>query len=232
MNTRPHRLCRIVSAIMVCACAAFAHDAVAADWPADKLGDAAVWDAAYDAASGARFVPMQLILPALWSGERRVDFPAIALFIDPDGDRWKGPVDDTDVFSGATMQAYQRSRYTKREGSVDQRFAVRSEQDGLGRVYDSRFGEIRCSGEIKFPLGEWKQGEVRRNEFTCKSARGQPKKRLNTITVEKIDFVCRGVAHCLQFTWKHEIEGEKEPSDYRRYVFAPGLGEITHDRLR
>lgn len=206
--------------------------ALSADWPADKLGAAAVWDAAYDAASGVRFIPMQLILPSRWSGERRIDLPAIALFIDPDGDRWKGPVADTDVFTGNSMQAYERARYTPREGHVAQRFAVRPEGDALGRVYDSRFGEIRCSGEIKFPLGEWKQGEVRRNEFACQSGRGKPKKRVNTITIEKIDYPCRGVAHCLQFTWKHEIEGQSEPSDYRRYIFAPGAGEITHDRLR
>jgi hypothetical protein len=226
-----NRLRWIVS-VAVCMCAALSRGSMAADWRADKLGDAAVWDAAYDPASGTRFVPMQLILPAHWSGERRIDLPQITSFVDPDGDRWRGPIGDTDLITGSPMQAYERSRYNKREGNVDQRFAVRAEQDGLGRVYDSRFGEIRCSGEIKFPLGEWKQDEVRRNEYSCKSARGQPKKRTNTIIIEKIDFPCRGVAHCLQFTWKHEIEGESEPSDYRRYVFAPGAGEITHDRLR
>jgi hypothetical protein len=222
---------RAIVALAICASAAIDRSA-AADWPSDKLGDATTWDAAYDATSGARFIPMQLILPSRWSGERRIELPPIASFVDPDGDRWKGPVTDTDVFTEAPMQAYERSRYNKREGHVDQRFAVRAEQDGLGRVYDSRFGEIRCVGEIKFPLGEWNQSEVRRNEFTCKSARGEPKKRVNTITIEKIDFPCRGVAHCIQFTWKHEIEGQAEPADYRRYVFAPGAGEITHDRLR
>lgn len=221
----------IIAALALCI-SAFECNAQAADWPADKLGDAAVWDAAYDATTGTRFIPMQLIVPSRWSGERRIDLPPVESFIDPDGDRWKGPVADTDVFTGTPMQAYERARYTPREGHVAQRFAVRAEQDGLGRVYDSRFGEIRCVGEIKFPLGDWKQGEVRHNEFVCKAGRGQPKKRRNTITIEKLDFACRGVAHCFQFTWKHEIEGQKEPSDYRRYVFAPGLGEITHDRLR
>lgn len=221
-----------IAALALCISAALGRGAQAADWPADKLGDAASWEAAYDAASDTRFIPIQLILPSPWSGERRIDLPQIVRFVDPDGDRWTGPIADSDLLTGTATQAYERSRYTPREGHVDQRFGVRAEQDGLGRVYDSRFGTIRCSGEIKFPLGEWKQGEVRRNEFVCRSARGLPKKRINTITIEKLDFPCRGVPHCLQFTWKHEIEGQREPSDYRRYVFAPGFGEVTHDRLR
>lgn len=220
-----HRAATIVAAAMIAASPALA------DWPSDKLGERAVWDAAYDAASGTRFIPMQLILPSRWNGERRIDLPAVQ-FVDPDGDRWKGPVDDSDLLSGAAMRAYIRTRHNRREGHVDQRFAVRAEQDGLGRVYDSRFGEIRCGGEIKFPLGEWRQGEVRRNDYVCRSARGQPKGRVNIITIEKIDFPCRGIDHCLQFTWRHEIEGQSEPSDFRRYIFAPGLGEIAHDRLR
>ena len=225
-----HRANRTAVVMMLGALGA-ASGARAADWPSDKLGDGAVWDQAYNAETGARFIPIQLILPGKWSGERVIDLPATS-FVDADGDRWKGPVADSDAVSGAPMQSYQRSRFNKREGHTDQRFAVRAEQDGLGRVYDSRFGEIRCSGEIKFPLGEWKQGEVRRNEFTCKAARGQPKARVNTITIEKIDFPCRGVQHCLQFTWLHETEGQKEATDHRRYLFAPGLGEIAHDRLK
>ena len=205
--------------------------AFGADWPANKLGEAAVWDGAYDAQTGTRFIPIQLILPSRWSGERRIDHPEVA-FTDPGRDFWKGPKADSDADSGAPIQVYDRSRNTPREGYVSQLFAVRAEQDGLGRVYDSRFGELRCSGEIKFPLGEWQQGEVRHNEFACKAGRGAPKKRVNTITIEKIDFPCRGVEHCLQFTWLHEVEGQKEPADHRRYVFAPGLGEVTHDRLK
>lgn len=204
---------------------------LSADWPADKLGEATVWDGAYDAQTGRRFIPIQLILPSRWSGERRIGHPAIA-FTDPGRDFWKGPKADSDAVSGAPIQVYDRSRNTPREGYVSQLFAVRAEQDGIGRVYDARFGGIRCSGEIKFPLGEWQQGEVRRNEFTCKAGRSAPKARVNTITIEKIDFPCRGVQHCLQFTWLHEVEGQKDATDHRRYVFAPGLGEVTHDRLK
>ena len=35
----------------------------AADWPTEKVGGVAVWDAAYDQASGVSFIPLPLIVP-------------------------------------------------------------------------------------------------------------------------------------------------------------------------
>ncbi len=60
----------------------------------------------------------------------------------------KGP----SAWSG--FQVYERMSRDKL-----QRFAIRDDQTGLGRVYDSRYAS--CIGEVKFPLGPWKQGEVR-----------------------------------------------------------------------
>ena len=198
----------------------------AAEWPVDRIGDKAVWDKAFDAETDSRFIPMQLIVPGRWTGERVIDHPP-ANFTDPGGDRWSGPSGDTDALSGLPIQVYNRER-RDRQGYVGQKFSVRTERDGLGRVYDSRFGKIRCSGEIKFPLGVWRQGETRENEYVCFSEGKSPVKRANTIIIEKIDFPCRGVDHCLQFTWTHRVDGRID--DDRRYVFAPGLGEIAHDR--
>jgi len=205
--------------------------AAADDWPEDRVGPRAPWDAAYDEAGGRRFIPMQLIVPAPWNGAHAIDFPP-AGFVDIDGDRWSGPVDDVDAFSGRPIRAYARERENRREGHVQQRFAVRAEQDGLGRTRDSRFGGLACAGELKFPLGEWREGETRRNEYACSARGAAPVGRVNVITIERLDFTCRGIAHCLQFRWTHRIEGREEPLDDRRYVFAPGLGEIAHDRLR
>lgn len=204
-------------------------------WAWDKavLGEQAHWDAAYDSAAKTRYIPMQLIVPGMpWDGTRKIDAPAKVDFYDRDQDHWTGPVADTDVLTGQPLTAYKRSRSNKREGTVMQRFAVRAEQDGIGRVYDSRFGGIRCSGEIKFPLGEWKEGETRKNEYVCVGESGKPSRRINTITMEKIDFPCHGVAHCMQLTWTHHIEGRAGPADDRRYIFAPGLGLVAHERLK
>ena len=46
--------------------------ALAAEWPTSRLGDLAVWDAAYDPGSGIRYIPIQLIVPAVWDGSRLV----------------------------------------------------------------------------------------------------------------------------------------------------------------
>jgi hypothetical protein len=202
----------------------------AADWPTAQLGDIAAWDAAYDDKTKTRFIPFELIVPGQWKGAREITLPNKVDFTDGGGDFWSGPVEDTDIATGKPITAFKRVRITPRSVSVHQRFAVRREGDGIGRVYDSRFGEIRCSGEIKFPLGQWREGETRRNEYACAPKDKPPVRRHNIITIEKIDFPCRGVPHCLQFTWEHHMEGRMEPLDNRRYVFAPGLGEISAQR--
>ena len=201
-----------------------------ADWPA-AMGDRAPWDAAYDAARGTRFVPLELVLPHPWDGARAfVERPA--KFVEASGESWSGPVADRDAETDLPIAAYLRERRDRVDGEVVQRFALRKEGDGFGRVYDSRFGGIACSGEIKFPLGLWKEGEVRRNEFTCRGPGGRATRRVNTIAIERLDFPCRGVEHCLQFRWLHEMEGRGAPLDHRRYVLAPGLGLVVFDRLR
>src|SRR4051812_24614655 len=106
-----------------------------ADWPADQLGPLAVWDAAYDAKTGTRFVPTQLTIPAMWSGARKLDLPA-AGFAQPGGTRWHGPMSWRDPVSGAARSVYDRSRENRREGAVAQKIALA--EAGLGRVYDSR----------------------------------------------------------------------------------------------
>ena len=214
----------IVAAGLAAAMPAFA------EWPTGRIGDRAVWDQAFDVSTGTRFIPLQLILPRPWDGARVFEMLPTD-FRDLSGDIWSGPVEDKDILSGSSFPAYVRERSNRREGHVVQRFAIRKEGDGLGRTYDSRFGGITCIGEIKFPVGTWTQGEVRRNEFVCAGPSGRTSRRVNTITVEKIDFPCNGVEHCLQIRWLHEAEGRPEALDNRRYVFAPGQGEIVHDRL-
>jgi len=202
--------------------------AEADDWPTARLGERAHWDAAYDAATGQRFIPAQLIVPGAWDGRRAADNPP-GNFVDGGGDRWSGPREDIEPLTGRRVQSYRRERKNKREGTVAQSFALREQGDGIGRIRDSRFGGLECAGEIKFPVGLWREGETRRNEYRCALTGKPPEGRVNTITIEKIDFPCRGVPHCLQFTWVHESERQGKLDD-RRYVFAPGVGEILAER--
>ena len=85
--------------------------AVAEDWSTAKIGTQKAWDAAYDQAAGARFIPFQLIVPGRWNGERNIDLPAAVDFTDPGGDRWTGPMQDTGAVTGVTCsrRAWARS---------------------------------------------------------------------------------------------------------------------------
>ncbi|MCK6454829.1 MAG: hypothetical protein L6R19_28880 [Alphaproteobacteria bacterium] len=49
--------------------------------------------------------------------------------------------------------------------------------------------------------------------------------------IERIDFPCRDVPHCLKFTWMHEGEGGRKYDD-RRCLFAPGVGRFVAERRR
>ena len=73
--------------------------------------------------------------------------------------------------------------------------ALRRDGQGLGRVYDSRY-DRNCVDAIKFPLGIWKQGEMRKFAFTC----GHKMRQVSLTTLE-IDFNFNGVAQSLKFRW-------------------------------
>ena len=100
-----------------------------------------------------------------------------------------------------------------------QRFPIRDDRTGLGRVFDSRYPQLGCRGEVKFPLGHWKQGEVREYQLDC--ARG---KRPLKVTIEEIDFVYGGVPHSLRFHWLL-MEGRGRGTDMR-YVYSPLRGLV------
>ena len=100
-----------------------------------------------------------------------------------------------------------------------QRFAIRDDRTGLGRVFDSRYPQLQCRGEVKFPLGLWKQGEVREYQLDC--ARG---KRPLRVTIEEIDFVYGGVPHSLRFHWLF-MEGRGRGTDMH-YVYSPLRGLV------
>src|SRR4030095_9371417 len=124
---------RRATACLLAAAMLIAEPVAADDWPADRVGARAAWDAAYDAATGTRFIPLQLVVPAPWAGTRAIGLPP-AGFVDIDGDRWSGPFDDVDAFSGRPIRAYARERQNRREGHVRQRFAVRAAGAGVRRT--------------------------------------------------------------------------------------------------
>jgi len=207
---------------MTCAAAPARSD----DWPTARLGDRAAWDAAYDESTGTRFIPTQLVVPSVWDGSRQIDMPLMS-FRQPDGTYWHGPIAWKNPYSGETLQVYDRRRSNKREGDVVQMMGLRQEGDGLGRVYDSRFGGTVCSDEVKFPVGVWHQGEVRRYDYDCFTMEdGKPvgRRRASIVTVVSIDYTCGTVPHCFSYRWRHIDPATDKVLDHRNYIFVPGRG--------
>ena len=187
--------------LLVALCLGLAGAVRADDWSA--------WQRAYDPATRTRFIPVELWTGAPWEGTQEIRMAPAALKFGRRGEKSiKGPT----IWNG--IEVYERLD----EGKL-QRFALRDDRTGLGRVHDSRSRDLGCRGEVKFPLGRWKQGEVREYELPC--ARGnEPLK----VTIEEIDFVYDGVPHSLRFHWLF-MDGRGRGTDMR-YVYSPLRGLV------
>ena len=202
----------------------------ASEWPTARVGPRAVWDAATEPDGQRRFIPMQLIVPGVWDGARRIELPSAAGH-DAEGTSWSGPREWQHPHSGQTLTVYERRRTTRREGTVEQKLAVRTDGAAIGRVFDSRFGGLACDQEAKFPLGEWRQGEVRTFEYVCVATRGGravERRRQARITIEALDYEHGGVPHSLRFAWRFSNAETGEVLDHRTYAFSPGRGLVLH----
>ncbi len=179
----------------------------------------APWAASYDAASRTRFIPVELWTGAEWSGKRELRLERANLVFGKKSEkRITGPVAWTRPGTGEVLQVYERVNRGKK-----QLFALSSRDDGLGRVYDSRY-ERDCVDEVKFPLGLWKEGEKRVFEVSCN---GGSTRRKIELTIERLDFVHEGVPHSLQFHWV--VDGGKGRGTNMRYIYSPGKGLVTLD---
>ena len=184
-----------------------------------QAADMAPWAAGYDAASRTRFIPVELWTGAEWSGKQELRLERTNLVFGKKSEkRITGPVAWTRPGTGEVLQVYERVNRGKK-----QLFALSSRDDGLGRVYDSRY-ERDCVDEVKFPLGLWKEGEKRVFEVSCNGGRMRRKIEL---TIEQLDFVHEGVPHSLQFHWV--VDGGKGRGTNMRYIYSPGKGLVTLD---
>jgi hypothetical protein len=185
----------LIALSLALACAAHAED-----WSA--------WQRAYDPTTRTRFIPVELWTGAPWDGTQEIRMAPAVLEFGPRGDKSiKGPK----TWHG--IQVYERLNRDKL-----QLFALRDDRTGLGRVFDSRYDT--CRGEVKFPLGRWKQGEVREYRLDCPNGKPRPLK----VTIEEIDFVYDGVPHSLRFHWLY-MEGRGRGTDMR-YVYSPLRGLV------
>ena len=182
-------------------------------------GNVAVWDRAYDPASATRFIPVALWTGGDWDGERVIRMAPADLVFGARGQKSvRGPLPWTHPSTGQIFQVYERLNSGKR-----QLFTITNDGTGLGRVLDSRDREL-CAGEVKFPLGYWKQAEARSYTLSC-----QPRDRARplTVTILDIDFTHDGVPHSLRFHWLQN-EGKGRGTDMT-YVYSPGRGLVHLD---
>jgi hypothetical protein len=219
-----------LATLVTLAVALVSADAAGAEWPV-TVGAQEVWDAATDRSTQTRFIPMQLIVPGVWDGTRQIHYPS-ANAHDSEGTIWTGPFEWRHPHTGETLTIYDRHRSNRREGSVEQKMAVRADGSAIGRAYDSRSDSF-CDQEAKFPLGVWKQGEVRTYEYVCRRSRGgqlEERRRTARITIEELDYGYHGTAHSLRLAWRYSDRDSGNVLDHRTYIFSPGRGLVAHDR--
>jgi len=122
-----------------------------------------------------------------------------------------GPVEWKHPVSGETLTGYWRERISGSSGQVDQFFVARKDGQGIGRAWDSRWKKIDFTGEAKFPLGVWYQGETR--TITGHNTKAE-------ITTENLN---QGGDGGLTYTWR--AFGE-----CWRYTYKPNVGLTTAQR--
>jgi hypothetical protein len=181
-----------------------------------------------------RFIPVELFTGEKWDGKhelilKEVDTSACASLFVRGKERpcnnyyitgpFKTKTNDTKIeWAGNEVSYYKRTFSTMRMGKVESYFTINNSKDGLVRIYDKRkqWGARTYDGlGSKFPLGYWKQGEVR----TYAS------RRPTSIEIIELD----GPNHCLTFRWVIG-NGEKENMD-NNYTFCPdrGFSNIRHN---
>lgn len=177
-----------------------------------------------------RFIPVELFTGAKWDGKHELKMADVstATCASADGkpcDKYEiqGPfktaTNDTKIaWAGDTISYYRRTFTIPRRGDVVSFFTINNSRDGMVRIYDKRkrWGVKTYSGlGSKFPLGYWKQGEVRRYGSRTPTS----------IEIIELD----GPDHCLTFRWV--IGDGKERNSDNNYTFCPdrGLTNINHN---
>jgi hypothetical protein len=180
--------------------------------------------------SKERFIPVELFTGAKWDGKhelRLAEVSSTACATVSGSTRpcdnfyitgpFKTETNNTKIeWAGNQVSYYRRTFSTRRMGNIESFFTINNSKDGLVRIYDKRkqWGARTYNGlGSKFPLGYWKQGEVR----------SYASDRPTRIEIIELD----GPGHCLTFRWVIG-NGERRNMD-NNYTFCPDRG-FTHFR--
>ena len=174
----------------------------------------------------ARFIPVELFTGAKWDGKHALKLKEVSTSTSAcdsvHGKRcttynitgpFKTEGNDTKIeWAGDEILYYLRTFSTRSFGDVESFFTINNSRDGLVRIYDNRkqWGARTYNGlGSKFPLGYWKQGEVR----------SYPSRRTTRIEIIELD----GPNHCLTFRWTIGKSPFSRNSD-NNYTFCPDVG--------
>lgn len=193
------------------------------EYPSASADDKSPWDKAYNSETKERFIPVELFTGAPWDGTHELKLKEVstAACASANGrpcDTYHitGPFktvgNDTKIdWAGDQVSYYRRTFDNPYTGPVESFFTINASKDGLVRIYDKRkrWGERSYTGTgSKFPLGLWKQGEVRT----------YPTRR--PIRVEILEL--NGPDQCLTFRWTIG-DGKTRNSD-NVYTYCPDVG--------
>jgi len=176
--------------------------------------------------TNARFIPVELFTGAKWDGKHALILKEVSTSTSAcdsaNGKRcttynitgpFKTVGNDTKIeWAGDEISYYLRTFSTRSFGNVKSFFTINNSRDGLVRIYDERkqWGARTYNGlGSKFPLGYWKQGEVR----------SYPSRRPTKIEIIELD----GPNHCLTFRWTIGTGPFSRNSD-NNYTFCPDVG--------
>ena len=194
--------------------------------PAVALDNA--WDSSTNPATKERYIPVELWAGAEWDGKKELKMPKVdgtyrhrkATYQIKDPMEWEHPT------MGRKFLVYERINPGK-DGTKWQLFTINEDQNGLGRLYDGRPGRDGrlSSGGLKFPLGLWKEGETRK--FTYQVWQSKEAERVESITIQQINFVFEGNWHCLEFYWAATSRSGGTIYDRQTYTYCPGKSMVS-----
>ncbi|NQZ08659.1 MAG: SAM-dependent chlorinase/fluorinase [Algicola sp.] len=189
------------------------------------------WDNAYDSSTKERFIPVELFTGLEWDGKHELILKEVSTTACASVSGRQRPCDNiyvtgpfktainnTSIEWAGNEVSYYRRTFSVRGGQVESFFTINNSRDGLVRIYDKRkkWGARTYNGlGSKFPLGYWKQGEVR----------SYASRRPTSIEIIELD----GPNHCLTFRWIIGV-GKGRNSD-NNYTFCPdrGFTNIRHN---
>jgi len=140
----------------------------------------------------------------------------------------QGPVEVDGPPGSGRVRAYMRTTSASDKQRL-QLIAVTQGGAGLGRVRDMATGlpDRHFAGDVVFPLGLWKQGEIRQFEATEFTVAG-PARRLVTLEIMDLDFVYEGTAHSLAYRLTIR-DAANRVIDCETSVYSPGAGLVRFD---